>query len=343
MRAVSRFEANLLQVLRVLVQQAPKEQAARILARPTPRPPCLSRDAVELIKATLAKGCVPYLARRGWMRERFLRGMTIASGRLWERTPPADLGLTFSIHALEFLVQLVSGSLGTSVPKIEETTVGDRLLLFLALDSLRRTEPGEQLPNKWPLLHQDGLCRLAFLEELAEGSHRYRVDWTVWITGVGASILETLQADLAERWSRLERAKENIAAVARMRKLGLTQTRVYGEYLEAIDLVQRRDLARCFLVTARRLFAGEPSARRWIHALDLRGERLAKRREIYQDALAFVRQLERLQTWQHEASQVGYFDEGYQASQLWKADWERAPGDRLCEHACTLLREVEPM
>ena len=33
-------------------------------------------------------------------------------------TPPEDLGLTFSQHALEFLVQLVSGTIGASVPKI---------------------------------------------------------------------------------------------------------------------------------------------------------------------------------------------------------------------------------
>ncbi len=343
MRSVSRFEANLLQVLRVVLHQAPREQAALIFHKPSPRPACLSRDAVALIQDTLAKGCVQYLARRGWMRQRYLRGATSVHGRLWERTPPGDLGLMFSKHALEFLVQLVSGSLGTSVPEIEETTVGDRLLFYLAFDALERTEAEAVLQKKWLPLHQDGLCRLVFLEELAEGSTPYRIDWSVWMVGVGASILETLQEDLAQRWTLLERAKENIGAVTRVRKIGVTQTRVYGEFLDAIDTVRRRDLARCFLVTARRLFADGPNARNWIGALDLRGERLADRRAIYQESLAFVRQMDRLQTWQHEASAVTYFDEGYHASQLWKAEWECVDGDRLSAHACAIQHEVEPM
>src|ERR1700722_20061836 len=111
MRAVSCFEANLLRVLQALLQQAPVERVLPILKKPLPRPKCLSRDAVELVQDTLAKGCVQFLAGRGWVRGRVLHVGKITEGRLWERTPPQDLGLTFSAHALEFLVQLLSGSL----------------------------------------------------------------------------------------------------------------------------------------------------------------------------------------------------------------------------------------
>ena len=107
MKSISRFEVNLLRVLRAVVQQAPVEHVLPLLVKPLPRPKCLSRDAVDLVEDTLAKGCVQFLARRGWMRERFMRAGTSTEGRLWQRSTPAELGLAFSPHALEFLLQLV--------------------------------------------------------------------------------------------------------------------------------------------------------------------------------------------------------------------------------------------
>lgn len=343
MKAVSRFEANLLRVLRGVLLQSPGEHVAPILDKPLPRPRCLSRDAVALIEDSLRKGCVHWLANRGWIRERFLRDGKPVTGRLWERTAPAQLGLTFSAAALEFLVQLVSGTIGTSVPKAEEGTIGDRLLYCLTFDTLKATAAGEVLRKKWTPLHQDGLCRLAFLEELADAGHRFRIDWRLWTSGPGTPVLETLQGWLAERWRDLERKKENITTPARMRRLGATQERVLGEFLDALDGAGRRDLARCFLDAARRLLSEKPAARRWIARLDVTRERLADRQRIYREALAFVRQLERLQTWQRQALGVGYSDEGYPASQLWKADWERFAGDRLCAQADAIVREVEPI
>ena len=338
MRAVSRFEANLLRVLQALLHQTPVERVLSILRKPLPRPRCLSRVAVELVQDTLAKGCVQLLARRGWMRERFLHVGKIAEGRLWERITPAELGLTFSSDALEFLVQLVAGTLGTTAPKMDELTVGDRLLFVLSFDALRHTEWADVLRKNWPPLHQDGLCRLAFPDELTEEA---RIDWHPWITGSGTAILETMQGWFAERWTALERKKETISTAARMRKIGATQERVYGEYLDAIEDAQRWDLARCFLEAARRLLKDQPGARNWIRNLDVSKERLAERHPIYHDAFAFLRQLARFRRWQQQAVSVGYFDDGYQASQLWKADWERFHGEALCERASASVREVE--
>ena len=339
MRAVSRFEANLLRVLQALLHQAPLERVLPILTKPTPRPKCLSGDAVALVEDALAKGCVQFLARRGWMRERFLHVGKMTEGRLWERMPPLDLGLTFSAHALEFLVQLVSGTLGSAALRADEFTLGDRLLFLLAFDALRHTEAAAETRKKWTPPLQDGLCRLAFPDELTD---RSRIDWQLWITGAGASILETLQGWLAERWTALERNKETISTAARMRKIGATQERIYGEYLDAIEQAQRWDLARCFLETARRLLKDRPAARIWIRNLDVGNVRLAERQSIYRDAFAFLRQLDRFRRWQQQAVNVGYFDDGYQASQLWKADWERFGGEALCERASAIVREVEP-
>src|SRR3712207_2905243 len=97
MKSVSRFEANLLHLLHYFLQQAPIQEALPLLEAKIDRPRCLSRDAVELVKDALGKGCVLLLVRLGgWRRERFLRGERPAEGRLWERTKPAGLGLSFS-------------------------------------------------------------------------------------------------------------------------------------------------------------------------------------------------------------------------------------------------------
>ena len=37
--------------------------------------------------------------------------------------------------------------------------------------------------------------------------------------------------------------------------------------------------------------------------------------------------MDALARWQKQARTVGYFDEGYAGSQMWKADWEAADGD----------------
>lgn len=343
MKAVSRFEANLLRVLRGLLHQGPREQVQALLSKPMPRPKCLSRDAVELVQDALAKGCVQFLARRGWMRERFLREGKVVEGRLWDRTAPVELALTFSPGTLEFLLQLVSHKIGEVVPKVEALTVGDRFFLFLTFDVLKHLSPADEVRKHWIPLYQDGLCRMAFLEELAEGKQRFRIDWQTWTTGLGACILETLQGWLAERWIEVERKKERITAIARMRRIGAAQQRVFGEYLDALEQTERRDLARCFLDAAKRLLQDQPSSRKWTGNLDVGRERLADRQAIYREALAFLAQLERLHAWHQRALGVGYFDDGYHAGQLWKADWERHGGEQLFEQARAILREVEPI
>ena len=64
MKSVSRFEANLLRVLRFLLGREPAARAWSLLEQRLPAPTCLSRPAIELVKDHLAKGCVAILARR---------------------------------------------------------------------------------------------------------------------------------------------------------------------------------------------------------------------------------------------------------------------------------------
>src|SRR5262249_34921919 len=105
MQSVSRFEANLLKLLYFFLGREPAEGALPPVEKPLPEPDCLNRPAVRLVQDALAKGCVALAARRGgWRRERHLRGDGVVEGRLWERTPPRELGLRFTRHSLAFLV-----------------------------------------------------------------------------------------------------------------------------------------------------------------------------------------------------------------------------------------------
>jgi hypothetical protein len=71
--------------------------------------------------------------------------------------------------------------------------------------------------------------------------------------------------------------------------------------------------------------------------------RLADRLDTQRAALALPRQMATLADWQEKYRAVGYFDEGYAASQLWKQDWEGAAGDRVAARARAAVEQVEPL
>src|SRR5262249_19739750 len=108
MKQVSRFEANLLRIVRGILQRAPLEQVLPLVPARVPPRRCRGREAVVLFQDMLGRGTVWLLARDGWRRERFVRDTTVADGRLWQRTPPADLALMFSQHTLGFLIWLTA-------------------------------------------------------------------------------------------------------------------------------------------------------------------------------------------------------------------------------------------
>jgi len=343
MRSVSRFEANLLGLLQCLLQRAPRQRALQWIGRLRP-PPCLSRTAVELLQDHLGKGCVGLLARTGWRRERHLRGGRVREGRLWERTPPAELALTFSQQSLNFLLWLAApdpaDQKARCKPAPQALASGDRMLLYWALVALRDTEAIRRLREHTCFIG-DGLCRLAFPEEFAHVETL--PDWSPWTTGVGSDILEALQLPLSERWLQLENDKERIGDWKRMRDLGRSQGRVLRSFGEAMTAAGRRDLARFLLRALWLLLRNKPPVGRWIGSLDVRTLRLAERLETYRAALALVKHSEALQQWERQARLVSYFDDDYAASQLWKSDWEHFAGEEMCEHARRILGEIEPL
>lgn len=348
MKAVSRFESNLLRILHVVLQRAPLGPVLPRLTAGTPRPRCLGRDAVALVQDTLAKGCVVWLARHGgWRHERHLRGDRIAEGRLWERTPPADLALRFSPHALGFLIWLTAAKPAGNrppqwLPPEAELTFGDRLLMYLAFDALAGTPPARPL-QAHPVFQRHALCRLANPEAFLAAPVECLPDFAPWTSGLGACILEVMQGRLADRCLDMETLKGRTVEWQHMQALGQAQERVLQSYLQAVDRAGRRDLARFLLRTAFLLLPEDVRPDRWTGQLAGAGPRLADRTETYRAALTLLHLLLGLREWTQQSRAVGYFDEGYQASQLWKADWERWQGDLLCTRAAAVIQQLDPM
>ncbi|MGE3808294.1 MAG: hypothetical protein AB7K24_26840 [Gemmataceae bacterium] len=334
---VSRFEANLLTILRFLLRKVPEEQALPLLLKGYPRPKCLSRACVQLVEDTLAKGSMLFLARgSGWRHERYLRGDKIVAGRLWERTPPEELGLHFSGSTLEFLIWLTETELPSSkdeTPELPANTSGDWLLLHLAFAVLRQTAIGPMLRTRRGVA-ANPLCRLAFPSYF--GTARIHPDFDGWTAGTEACILESMQQELRTSWRDVELAKAE-AEVRVVRGLGQSQEKLLTALFDALERAGRFDLARFFLQAMADVLADD-KAYQWVGNLTTTGLRLADRAALYRTALAPVVLLERLHQWEQQARNIGYFDEGYAAAQLFKVDWETQAGDTLMPRAHELLR-----
>ena len=117
MHTVNRFESNLLKILYGILERAPAAQTLPLILRAFSdgKPKCLSRTCVDLVQDALRKGCVSLLTKwGGWQNESFLRNGAESKGRVWERTLPEDLGLSFSAATLDLLIWLTAAETGDS-------------------------------------------------------------------------------------------------------------------------------------------------------------------------------------------------------------------------------------
>jgi hypothetical protein len=354
MKVVSRFEANLLRLLHFFLRRLPAEQALPLVAAGLKAPRCLGRPAVGLVRDALAKGTALLLARAGgWRRERHLRGDAVVAGRLWERTPPRDLGLDFSGETLDFLIWVTAVDPKRPrefvwKPELSLLTSGDQALLYFAYAALREfrdEKPYRELElSSRPVFARHGLCRLAFPEDFAGLKDDEPPDFTPWTAGSGSCMLEALQPELRDRWAQGERGKEDVSDYARMRALGRSQELVLDAYYKAVESAGRLDLARFLLGAAAEVLPEGATAQTWVGGLrPPAGARLADRTDAYRAATAFLRSLERPAAWAATARRTGYFDEGYAAGQLWLADWERCGGDARLARAREIIRHLDPL
>lgn len=344
MRTVNRFESNLLHILRCFMGQNEVDAILPILVKPLPRPRCLSRSSIELVQQSLSSGTVMLLTRAGaWAQASHLRSGEISQGSLWRRSKPEELGLTFSPASLEFLIWLTATDSHKQLPGFVQhpnrLTVGDQFLLYRAVLTLRDTT----LVNPWfasPLVRENALIGLTLPQYFAETRNQPKPNFDDWMTDSAVTVLEAMQDELARAWLRLERNKWNISSRELMQHLGSAQEKVLASFFDAIERHNRRDLCRFVLEAVTSLMRNEPNREQWIHSLDTTGLRLSERTKVYRSASSFLRATKRLSRWNDESRQVGFFDEGYAESQIWKSMWESLESERAITHANQVLQRL---
>jgi hypothetical protein len=349
MKAVSRFEYNLLKILHFLLGRLQFEQVRTILIQnfDKERPTCLSASSVALIQDALAKGVVLSIARQGgWNRERFLRGGRSKLGRLWERSSPADLGLTYSGWTLDFLMWLTAvkpvDSRSAWQPPPNDPTAGDLFFLTLAYDTLRRTDLAPVL-RKMDSFSKNGLCRLLFVSEFTLRDKSPPPDFSPWMSGPGSAVMEAIQPALVKAWLDGELMKSDIADWQQMRRVGRSQEQTLNAFLTAIERAGRTDLARFLLRALAVMLDDRAEPRRWVGGLQAVGPKLADRVETHKAALVVVRLMERFRRWHGEARLQSVHDENFGQAQLWLADWEHYQGEVLHRRATEIIRQLDPL
>lgn len=349
-QAVSRFEFNLLRLLRFVLGHMPPEQATTYLSAKLPCPPCLSEAAVKLAEDTIAKALVLRLVRAGgWRKENHLRNGKPTTGRAWERIPLGERELAFSRHPLAFMMWLTAEKVvDTKEPwdvPAGALTPADELFFAVAYDSLK-AEPNVAgvLADK-RAFRDNPLCWLTAGADFAVPGDVNPPNFQPLTEGVRAVIVECLNPDLAQRWIKSERARGEIGDWNQMRATGLTLNRTLTDFLAACGKANRPDLARFVLTAAKAILGpGNLTPQFWTGGLHTRGpSRLAERLETQRAAVVLPRHLATLQGWDRKARSVGFWDDDYQASQLWKEDWERAGGDALAATAHRVLEMLEPL
>jgi hypothetical protein len=345
--SVSRFEAVLIRQLRSMMRTPGEPSPA--YSPPAGRlnvPSGLSPACLHLVRDTLSKGCVLYLAKvGGWRREKHLHSGQPRSGRLWERVQRSDLALSFSKHTISFLMWLAAGrpdkTQSWDAPENELTTA-DHFLFFLAYESVRETEAQTSLRGR-AIFQKNGLIRLFFPEDFGNAGG-LPIDFATWTADVGASIVESLQTRLQHRWLEIERGKNQIGDWPKLRQIGQSQDVALSSFLDACKTAERPDLARFLLRAMADLLSPDLTPQFWIGGLQGTGPpRLAERLETQRNGLAVLKQLEKLGQWTRTARGTGYLDENYAVAQLWLSDWEQYRGDDLLAIAQGLLRQLEPL
>lgn len=349
-RSLSRFEFNLVRILRFCLGQLPAEQALPLLAERRAVPPCLSADCVHLVKDSLAKGCVLFLVRAGgWRNDRYIRDGTPVPGRVWQRIPLAERSLSFSRHVLDFLIWLtaepVNEPRSTWSKPASGLTAGDHLFFLMTHDAATADAARSVTGRVQSLLAETPLVRLAHPTAVPPVGEYATPVFTDWFSASGGAILECLQPWLAAQWLRdaWELGREsNWGTLARR---GRSVGAVLDAYLAAADRAGRRDLARFVLRSAGRILTvPDHAADSWSGGLIGDGPpRLQERLDTRRAAMAVPERFAVLEGWTRSARGVSYFDEGYAASQMWKEDWEAANGDLAGQTARRVLAEVEPL
>jgi hypothetical protein len=348
-RQVSKFEFNLLRIVRFIAGNSPPDQGLQLVRTPIARPECLSAGAVDLVKDTLGKASVLFLVRQGgWRNDRYLRAGSPVPGRVWERIPLEERNLHFSAHVLSFLIWATAEKahdtkIGWDVSP-QSLTPADEFFFWRAFEAIRSDPELVAALRQKEVFRTNPFCWLFAPGDMVPGDEIALPDFSPLLEGERAVFLECVQTLLEHRWLRSERTKGQISEWKKMRQQGRAEFAALQGFLEAAEKANRLDLTRFILRTNAALFTTEMNPMFWTGGLQGSGPpRLADRLETQRSALALPRLMEIMNGWQARARSVGFFDTDYHATQMWKAEWEALDGDLIAQRARNVVEMLEPL
>lgn len=349
-REVSKFEHDLVTILRFLLgRDDPHHALPLVAARYEDRPPCLSPNCVHLVQDALAKGLVLHLTRvGGWRNEKFLENGQPVGGRVWERVPLAGRRLAFGRNVLSFLVWLTAERPDAAREQwatVGELTPAEELFFAVAYDHLRGDLATRGAIQPRRAFADNPFCWLSWPADFVGDGEPRPPSFAPLFAGPRAAFLECLQPLLTKRWVANERLKQEVTDWRVMARHGAAEAAMLAAFLAAAEAADRPDLARWVLRTLSAVTHGHtPDAAYWTGGLAANPPpRLADRVAIQRNALAFPQQAETLARWDRKARAVGYFDEDYAASQVWKEEYEAANGADAAAKAKRALEQVDPL
>ena len=300
------------------------------------------------MKDTLAKGCVLFLVRQGgWRNDKYLRATSPFSGRIWERIPLEERSLVFSRPVLEFLIWATAEKVNDT--KVfwdaapQSLTPADDLFFWLALDAIRTDPDLLSVLRKKEAFLRNPLCWISFPGDMVESDDIASKlcsivrGTTRGLSGMSSDAsrtsMDSIRANEGTDW-RLE--EDAAAGTHRVR----CPPRVPGDRRAG----EPHGLDAIYPPNERCTVHNRHVAGFWTGGLQGSGPpRLADRLDTQRSALAVPRQMETLEGWQHRARSVGYFDSDYQATQMWKSEWEAMNGDQIAARARAVVEMLEPL
>ncbi len=350
LRKVSRFEQDVIRIARFIYGAIPFEQISPIFQTKSTPPPCLSRNCVELVQDTLSKGTILRLIRMGgWRPDSYLRGNQIVKQRVWDRFALRERSLAFSDQPLAFLRWIATepqNKLSTGWDYGDtQFTPADQLFFAFVLDAFRPDPTRYEVFRHLKPFANNPFCWLLRPSDFVGPTPATVPSLRTLFSGVGLMIFESLQPHLAQQWLTTERLKLQQTDWTLMRQEGECEFNFLSQLLDDAAIAKRTDLARFLLRVLSRIREANPtSIEFWCGNLRINSPpRLADRIATQTAALALLRQAPMFANWDQRARSIGYFDDDYGTSQLWKEDYEALGGATLNELATLVLRQLQPL
>jgi hypothetical protein len=342
---LTRFEYDLVRILRFLVGALPAPQVANALLARRPAPAGLSPDCIRLVQSTLRTSVVRFLVDGGgWRHESFLHDGRPVIGRAWERIPLPERTLQFSARPLAFLIWLTAERPAMAPDAWAGTntvpTAADQLFWTMALPRLKA------FPDHWAAVRTSSLwvsnplARLAYAEDFDAPAD----DLSLFVVNPWPAYLECLQSWLRDRFVAMDEGKARQTDAKLLRHAGDMETAAIHSYLTVLKAVGRWDLARALLHAVAACLDRDATAEGRIQSLsEAMPTRLADKIALEKAAWAIPAAIVPLADWDRVARTIRYTDDEYAAAQWWKAEFEAYDGRSRVAVVERHLRRIDPL